>query len=496
MLRKLWTLLLLTILLLPPFSVRAAQNGAKRNVIILIADGSGFNSYAAASMYQGKWDSAKGCGTQIYNGREWKQLAVQTYPLNTSKKPEGTDQQDPVVVYHSAKAWDHANGYKWLTGKYTDSAASATALSTGKKTFNNAINWSDLDQPIKPTMSELAKSLGRAAGVITTVEWSHATPAGFSNAHVAERDDYQEIARQMLSGGVLDVIMGAGNPDFDNDGNPWESKKGAQKAAAKSITGALKGITGEIVQGREYKYVGGKEIWTAIESARKTPDGLYEGYRPVSTKAEFEALCTGKVPSKVIGTAQAGTTLQEARAKNNAKCPDEDTPLNEGVPTLATMAKGALNVLSQNPSGFFLMIEGGAVDWANHSNLAPRMIQELIDFNQAIEAVTQWVETQSSWEETLVLVTADHETGLLWGPNSDKEPFQPLVNNGPGKMPGLMYHAKNHSNSLVPLFARGAGAKNLDTLTVGTDPVRGKYVDNTAIAKVMRAMLTGKGPVR
>lgn len=78
-------------------------------------------------------------------------------------------------------------------------------------TFNNAINWSDLGEPIKPTMSELAKSLGRATGVVTSVEWSHATPAGFSNAHVPERDQYKDIAQQMLSGGVLDVIMGAGN---------------------------------------------------------------------------------------------------------------------------------------------------------------------------------------------------------------------------------------------------------------------------------------------
>ena len=90
------------------------------------------------------------------------------------------------------------------------------------------------------------------------------------------------------------------------------------------------------------------------------------------------------------------------------------------------------------------------------------MVQEQIDFNLAVEAVVQWVETKSSWEETLVIITADHETGLLWGPNSDKEPFQPLADNGPGKMPGLMYHAKTHSNSLVPVFARGVGAQGLD----------------------------------
>jgi alkaline phosphatase len=155
MLRKVFLLLLLSVVLASPFAAWAGQQKApKRNVIIMVADGAGFNAYAAASMYQGKWDAAKGRGTQVYNGSEWKQLAVQTFPLNTSKKPQGTGQQDPAVVYDPAKAWDPANGYQWLTAKYTDSAASATALSTGKKTFNNAINWSDLDQPLKPTMSE------------------------------------------------------------------------------------------------------------------------------------------------------------------------------------------------------------------------------------------------------------------------------------------------------------------------------------------------------
>jgi alkaline phosphatase len=456
---------------------------------VMISDGAGFNSFAAGSMYQGKWDSVKNCGTQVYNGPAWKQLAVQTYPLNTSKRPKGTNQQDPEVVYDPAKAWDREKGYDWLKVKYTDSAASATALSTGAKTFNNAINWSDLNQPIKPTLSELAKSLGRASGVITTVEWSHATPAGFSNAHLVERDQYQDIAQQMLTGGVLDVIMGAGNPDFDNNGQPWKPKKRDEKTEPEKSEGTPKVITGEVSEGREYKYVGGKAAWTAIKEARKTPDGLYQGYRPVSTKAEFEALCQGKVPAKVLGTAQAATTLQETRTKKDAKQPDEDTPLNENVPTLATMTRGALNVLNQNPNGFFLLIEGGAVDWANHSNLASRMVQEQVDFNLAVESVAQWVEANSSWEETLVIVTADHETGLLWGPNSKEEPFQPMVDNGPGKVPSLMYHSKGHSNSLVPAYARGLGAELLDTLIVGTDPVRGKYVDNTGIAKTAQRAL-------
>lgn len=489
MLRRAPVLLLWLGLLISVFPVaRADDHAGKRHVIVMIADGAGFNTFRAASMYQGKWDSAEGRGMQVYDGPNWTKLAAQTFPLNTSKTPLGTNQQDPALVYDPAKAWDPATGYKWLDAGYTDSAAAGTALSTGVKTYNYSINWSDLNQPIEPTISELAKSVGLATGVVTSVEWSHATPAAFSNAHSAERDAYEKIAQQMLQGGVLDVIMGAGNPDFDNDGKPWKPSR-PKKTEAQIAAETAKGITGEIAADREYKYVGGKEAWLAIEAARKTPGGLYLGFRPVSTKAEFEALCEGDVPEKVLGTAQAATTLQQARAKIGDKHPDEDTPLNANVPTLVTMTRGALNVLGRNPNGFFLMIEGGAVDWANHNNMPGRTIQEQIDFHLAIDTVVEWVETHSNWEETLVVITSDHETGLLWGPQSDKQPFQPLVDNGPGKIPGLMYHSKKHSNSLVPLFARGVGAESLNTLVVGNDPVFGAYVDNTSITKVLRAAI-------
>ncbi len=485
MLRKALVLLWLGLLIAVSTVAAADDKAPKRYVFVMICDGAGFNTFNATSMYEGKWDSATGRGMQVYNGPAWKSLAATTYPLNTSEKPLGTGRQDPALVYDPAKAWDPKTGYEWATAGYTDSAAAGTALSTGQKTFNNAINWSDLNQPIAPTIPELAGSLGLAAGVVTSVEWSHATPAAFSNAHAAERDEYQTIAQQMIRGGVLDVIMGTGNPDFDNNGQPWKPTK-VQKTAAEKAAEAAKGITGEIAQEREYKYVGGKEVWLAIEAARKTPDGLYYGFRPVSTKAEFEALCQGQPPAKVLGTAEAATTLQQARTKTGNKHPDDDTPLNANVPTLNTMVRGALNVLGRRPNGFFLMIEGGAIDWANHNGLPGRVIQEQMDFNRAVETVVQWIETHSNWEESLVIVTSDHETGLVRGPDSDQDPLRPLVDNGPGKIPGLAYHSKKHSNSLVPVFARGIGTDQLDSLIVGNDPVLGPYIDNTGITRILR----------
>ena len=81
------------------------------------------------------------------------------------------------------------------------------------------------------------------------------------------------------------------------------------------------------------------------------------------------------------------------------------------------------------------MIEGGAVDWANHANEPDRMIEEQIDFVKAVEAVVAWVDKHSNWNDTLLILTADHECGLLWGPDSDRVAFQPLADRGRARCP-------------------------------------------------------------
>jgi alkaline phosphatase len=183
-----------------------------KHVILMIADGAGYNSWDAASMYQGRWDASAGQSTQLYDGPDWVKLGCSTYPLNLSSAPTGKGAQDPNLVYDPVKAWDREQAYGWLIATPTDSAAAATALSMGTKTYNRAINWSDQDQPLQPTLAEAAKAAGKAVGVVTTVPWSHATPAGLSNAHNVHRDHYAEIANEMLAIGVMDVIMGCRQP--------------------------------------------------------------------------------------------------------------------------------------------------------------------------------------------------------------------------------------------------------------------------------------------
>jgi alkaline phosphatase len=203
----------------------------------------------------------------------------------------------------------------------------------------------------------------------------------------------------------------------------------------------------------------------------------------------------------VLGTAQVHRTLQLARSGFDAADTPGSEPRIENVPTLETMTKAALNILDNDPDGLFLMVEGGAVDWANHSNLAARMIEEQAEFLEAVQAVVEWVEANSSWDKTLVILTSDHETGMLWGPDSDTTPFDPIVDRGVGKVPGLRYNSKKHTNSLVPLYARGATSERLADLVDGQDATAqsvwgvGRYLDNTDLFTVLAEALVAEESV-
>jgi len=466
--RSTWRLLAGLSVVLATALVPRLEAAEVKNVILMISDGAGFNHWTAGSMYQGRWDAQRGRSTQVYDGDGWIEVACATFPLNLSETPLKTDVQDAELVYDPDKAWDPLADYDWLKRTFTDSAAAGTALATGVKTYNSAINWSDLDRPISPTMPQIAKQNRKSVGVVTSVQWSHATPASLGGARVPKRSDYEAIANQMIQDGVLDVIMGAGHPDFDNDGLPVTKKN--------------------------YQFVGGPATWEAIEAARATPDGKIHGFRPVSTKAEFESLVSGETPEKVLGTAQVAKTLQYSRSGATKGDSPYDDPLLTTVPSLAVMARGALNVLDQNPEGLWLMVEGGAVDWAGHDNMGGRMVEEQIDFVEAVEAVVQWVEANSNWDETLLILTADHETGLVWGLDSQEpwQQFQTIADRGKGSMPLLRFHSDKHSNSLVPVYARGHGALWLGELADRTDPVRGRYLDNTDVFYVMARAVSGQ----
>ncbi|MBN1917290.1 MAG: alkaline phosphatase [Verrucomicrobia bacterium] len=427
-----------------------ALSGKPKNTIILIADGWGYNHVAASSLYE-HGDT----GRLVYESFPVR-LGMSTCPLD--------------VTYDPQRAWSE---FDYVNEGATDSAAAATQMATGVRTHNGAIGVGPDGQRVV-NVGERAEQLGRATGVITTVMISHATPAGFG-AHSENRDNCEQIAREMVGDSRLDVIMGAGHP--------WYDENGACVAAT--------GEDGAITTAAGYEHVGGVDTWlqllTGSVGGDADGDGIADAWRLVQTRSQFQSLITGPTPRRVIGVAQVRETLAQGRA-GDANAAPFAVPRDENMPTLAEMTWGALNVLDEDPDGFVLMIEGGAVDWASHANQTGRMLEEMTDFNRAVEAVIEWVERESSWGETLVIVTGDHECGYLTGPGSNPD-WKPVVNNGKGKVPGVEWHSGGHTNSLIPLFAKGAGAETLQTFADETDPRRGSYIHNTELAKALFALM-------
>jgi len=423
-----------------------------KNVIVMISDGWGFNHLTAASYYEYGKDAR-----QVYNRLPF-QVAMSTY--SADGHPFG---------YDPALAW---GSFEWVKTEYTDSAAAATAMACGVKTYDAAIGV-DVDKNPVQNALELAESKGKATGVVTSVEWTHATPAGHV-AHNVHRDNYAAIGQEIVNVSAADVVMGAGHPWYDPDGN-------------------LKALP------NTFKYVGDEVTWNALLAGTAggdaDGDGVADPWTLIQTRAEFQALMNGPTPKRVLGTAQVYQTLQQGRSGDALADPYVVQRI-ETVPTLTEMSLAALNILDNDPDGLYLMIEGGAVDWGSHANQSGRMIEEAIEFERAVEAVLDWVQENSNWGETLLIVTGDHETGYLTGPGSGQfaegPVWNPIVNNGVGVLPGMEWHSPNHTNSLMILSAKGDAARMFNRYDNGYDPVYGQYIDNTDIAKVVFWALSSK----
>ncbi|HJW31544.1 MAG TPA: alkaline phosphatase, partial [Saprospiraceae bacterium] len=226
----------------------------------------------------------------------------------------------------------------------TDSAAGATAFASGVKTYNGALGVNVKKEPV-PTILEMAENKGMATGILVTCSVVHATPAAFI-AHVAGREDYEDIALSFLNT-PIDIFIGGGEKYFNmrRDGR-------------------------NLIQELRDK---GYEI---ADSAQMTINDLN-----IHTKNNIGYFAaTGEPDPMLLG-------------RNYA------LPATEKV----------LDFLKdRSPEGFFLMIEGSQIDWGGHANDAKYVVSELHEFEQQINMVLDFAQRD---KETLVVVTADHETG-------------------------------------------------------------------------------------
>ncbi|TEW53233.1 alkaline phosphatase [Psychromonas sp. RZ22] len=456
----------------------------RKNVIMMITDGASDGAWDIATYWT---NGTLANNTYPYNELETR-MGMSTYSLNTNSEPlENCDGEVGEVSYDKDKAWDDElvdaddrrpfAGYQYLNENYTDSAAAGTALATGNKTYLGAIGVDYCGQSLK-SITEIAKENGLATGIVTSVMYSHATPAAFSANNVS-RNNYADIGHQMLTNGKADLIMGAGHPDFSSTSKPNEEST--------------------------FWYIS-EDDWNALNNKTLKPAGSDTAWNLIETKADFEKLANNEADNEIMdaplfGLVQNSSTLQAYRSCENGEgryvafaCTALDN-----TPTLKTMTKGALNYLSQNEQGFFMMVEGGAVDWAAHWNDTTRIIEEQVDFNNSVAAVIEWVEENSSWEETLLIVTTDHGNSYVLGETSDQNAYAPVENPGQGVMPVVKYYSGSHTNELVRFYAKGNGIEGLSDLTQGNDPgyvthyqnigSNGDYIDNTNAFDLMKQVI-------
>ena len=402
--------------------VGAVALATPKNVILLIGDGMSPESVWAAGAYK------YGKDYHVFGGRE--KMAMETltghlYSTTYSSQGHGYD-----------FGWAGGNR-EYVKTRATDSAAAGTALATGVKTYDAAIGVDPNKQPLT-SIVEIAKRRGMRTGVVSSVPFSHATPAAFA-AHNEHRNNYTAITNDMIFKVQPDVIMGAGHPDG---------------AAA----------------GKEYEYIT-KEDWEALAGGQ-TP------YTLIQDRAQFRQLVANPLPGKVFGAYRNHFCLKYRLA--------DGTGADPALPTLAEMTEGALASL-KNENGFFLMVEGGAIDWCNHANDLNGSIGETLDFDDTVAATLRWIARNGGWKENLLIITADHDTGYLNDVQPTEKGKLPTVKWGTGDKPWT-----SHTNRLVDVFFQGDTAWLLAfRAREATDFERGKirYIDNTDIFKAMKSTI-------
>lgn len=310
-----------------------------------------------------------------------------------------------------ATPWAHGAA-EYLTGRrghaVADSAASAVAMTAGEKTYNGAINVDERGRRLA-TLAHRAQRRGMAVGAVSSVPFNHATPAA-AYAHNVSRGDYQDLARDML--GLpsvshpdrplagMDVVIGAGhgiNRRLDAQGRNFEPGNRHITAADLARIDADRGGRYRVVQ-RRPGVEGGAALAAAARDARDRGLRLFGMFGTRYGHLPFATADGGHDPAP---DADGRAERYDAAA------------LSEN-PDLEAMTDAALTVLETNPTGFWLMVEPGDVDWANHANNVDTAVGAVASGERAVARIIRWVEANSNWRESLLIVTADHGHMLVW----------------------------------------------------------------------------------
>ncbi|WP_421226540.1 alkaline phosphatase [Aeromonas jandaei] len=349
-----------------------AQAADAKNVILFIGDGMGPTVLTATRLYK--------VGEE--GNLEMMKLAHSARIKTFSNDAQTTDSAPSMAAYTTGVKMNNE-----VIAMSSDTKAVAPGKdANGNKGVNNCA--SDNGKPV-PTLLELAKAAGKSVGAVTTTELTHATPAA-TYSHICHRDAAYAIAAQAVPGGAgfntalgngVDVLMGGGA----NHWTPYNStsNKGG-RADGRDLTAEL----------------------TA------------QGYRYVTTRSDLAKVESGKL----IGLFSAKSHLDyelDRVAKGAANT----------QPSLSEMTAKAIDLLSQNSQGYFLMVEGGRIDHALHGTNAKRSLTDAVALDEAVKTALGKVDLK----DTLIVVTADHDhTMTINGYSAKGNKVLDLVKNGDG----------------------------------------------------------------
>jgi alkaline phosphatase len=405
---------------------RAVAEG-KKYVVLFVFDGMDWQTTQAAALYHTGKVYRKGRGTglhfQDYRGAPTDYGYFVSAPHSAGTKLDVNQQRvtelgaipggfSPRLGGNTP--WSKAGEPEYWIGKgsiqhaYPDSSATATAMTTGAKTYNEAVNIDPFGRQLTPIARKLQKQ-GFAVGVVTSVPISHATPACAYGNNV-DRDDYQDLTRDMLGlpsiahpndplPGV-DVLLGAGfGETFEKDGNQGTNFVPGNRYltdADRRKCDAEHGGNYHVIErtaGRVGKEVLAEAGRKAVENKRRLFGyfGGPNGHLPFRTAdGRFDPV--PGIPNKGKSSKPETYTPEDIREN----------------PTLADMTVTALDVLSKRSDRVWLMVEAGDVDWANHQNNLDASIGAVTSGDNAFRALTTWIEKNVGWDDAVVLLTADH----------------------------------------------------------------------------------------
>jgi alkaline phosphatase len=403
----------------------AIESGQKKYVILVVFDGMDWQTtWAAATYSQGRVAYKEGRGEglvfQDYRGVETDFGYFVTSPHDDGLEGN-VDLQNltdsPIKLhggYDSRLAgntpWGVARDFEYPIGRskvsphaYTDSSSSATSMTSGVKIFNGSVNVSPTLDKTETIALWVQKEKGMSVGAVTSVPISHATPAA-AYAHNVSRDDFQDLTRDMI--GLpsiahpkeplpgLDVVIGGG----------WGETTDSNTGQGQNFIPGNRYLVDEdreAIQSRtDRRYT--VAMRTSEKSGRKvleqaTDTAITNGTRLLG----FFGVTKGHLPFRTAnGDFKPVQDVRDAEVYSSADV-DEN-------PVLSDMARSALRVLERNPKGFWLLVEAGDVDWANHANNIDNSIGAVLSGEAAVAEIFKWVEQHDAWKETLVIVTADH----------------------------------------------------------------------------------------